>query len=258
MSAAAQFNVTLCHLTRDLTRAGKDCAEVRLPAITPVELRRLLEQLARLAPTVSFPAEPELRINGPQGQFLVQVRNGHVRMVSWSAQQGGTDLAPDRILAIILGLEQGEVESGQVYSGGGPSSRNRAMKITLLIAALLGTNGFTAWMLTRPSPRPPAQVLAEYRAVLSDRAERMFAEFAGIYETGQAEGDRRLVLKTDGSAQWIQFGPNQSVAEETALTTQAAESRGRSVLVANNFGMIEMKDPLTLLYFNDPYRRITR
>jgi hypothetical protein len=258
MSEAAQFSVRLHHLTREISRAGSDCADVQLGALTPDKLREMLEKLAHLAPSVNFPAEPEVRITGPQGQFLVQVRNGHVRMVSWSAQQGGSDLPPDRILAIIMGLEQSEDGELGRNEAKMSSPRVRGSKIALLAFVLFGSNGFTAWMLTRPSPPPPIQLLPEYRIVTPERAERMLTDFAGVYETGRAEGDRRLSIKADGTMQWTEFGPPQRVADETALTAQAAESHNRPVLIASNHGMIEMKDPLTLLYFNDTYRRISR
>ncbi|MBI4622477.1 MAG: hypothetical protein HY736_04545 [Verrucomicrobia bacterium] len=54
---------------------------------------------------------------------------------------------------------------------------------------------------------------------------------------------------------WIRLGPDQTVAEDVTLTSQVADSRGQSVLVASNYGMIEMKDPITVAYFGDTYRR---
>src|SRR5205823_5921967 len=146
---------------------------------TPEELQELLEALAELAPRVTFPAEPEVRIAGPHGEFLVQVRNGHVRVVSWSAQGGGSDLPPDRILAIIMGLEQDEggarPRDGNVAL---PSPRSRYAKIALIGLVLIGSNSVTAWMLMRPPPPLPREVLSEYRLVAPERAARIFSEFA--------------------------------------------------------------------------------
>jgi hypothetical protein len=76
-----------------------------------------------------------------------------------------------------------------------------------------------------------------------------------VYETGSNSGDRSLTITHDGRLKWVRFGAQRATAESYDLTAQAAESGGRAVLVASNSGMIELRDPITLVYFGDTYRR---
>jgi len=249
------FTVTRHHLAPDLASAGAQHPDVEQTGVTPERLRAWLEALIRLAPTVEYPVTPELRIAGPHGRFLVQAKNGQVRVTSWTSNAGGSDLTPDRILALIMGTDEAEAAAIAVASVGSGTSRRRGLKIALIVLAIVGTNGATAWMLTRPPPRLPASILPEYTIATPERAGRILGQFAGDYETGSAAGDRGLTVRPDGTLRWVQFGPDRSIVEETALTAQAAESGGRPVLVADNFGLIESADAITLVYFGDTYRR---
>lgn len=257
MNAAAQFTVTLHHLAPDARRAGAEFADLNLANVAPEKLRTLLEALAALAPTTQFPAEPELRIVGPHGRFVVQVRNGQVRVTSWTTQEAGSGLTPNRILAMIMGTEAADESDGPASGamGAAVGQLSRRWKIAVLAIAVAGTNGVTAWLLTRPPAPPPPELLPEYRVVAPEQAARLLANFAGDFETGGNPGDRRLTIRRDGTLRWVRLGPNQTMEEDLNLTSQAAESRGRPVLVASNYGMIEMKDPITIVYFGDTYRR---
>src|SRR4051812_7939152 len=98
MSNATTLVVTVHHLAPDLKSAGPNFPDVEHKDVTPQRLRGWLELLTKLAPNVEYPAAPELRIVGPRGRFLVQVRAGQVRLTSWSTNEGGADLTPDRVL----------------------------------------------------------------------------------------------------------------------------------------------------------------
>jgi hypothetical protein len=255
LNSPAPFTVTLHHLSPDVKRAGLEFPDQELISVTPEKLRALLEALAVLAPKTEPPAEPELRIAGPHGRFLVQGRNKQVKVISWSTQGGGSGLSSERILAMIMGMEQEEGSPNRGRRKTDADGGSRRWKIALLAVVVLGSNAVTAWMLTRPPPPPPPEILAEHKFVAPERGERILGQFAGNYETGTGDGDRRLTVGKDGAVRWTRLGPNQTVTEDFALTAKAAESRGQPVLVASNFGMIEMKDPITVVYFGDSYRR---
>lgn len=250
-----QFSVTLHHLAPDGRQAGAQYPDVELKEVAPERLRGLIEGFAAVAPRCEYPVAPELRIEGPHGRFLVQVKDGQVRVTSWSAKAGTAELTPERIFAMITGRDVEEVAApsgGRSVSFGG-LSRNTALIV--LVLAIVATNGITAWMLTRPPEPVPTSLLPAHTFVDAERARRVFADYAGVYETGAGAGDRSLTIAGDGRLKWIRFGPNRAVAESQELSARAAESRGRPVLVASNFGMIEAKDPLTIVYFGDTYRR---
>lgn len=256
MSDETLFAVTFRHLAPDLARAGPEFSDFERTGVTLDQLHGLIERLTALAPIVQYPAEPELRIVGPQGRFVVQARNGEIHVSSWSTRTGGAKLSPKQIIAMIMGLEEagGDYPMGQVGHATAVGL-SRRWKLLILVLAVAGSNGVTAWYLTRPPPPPPRELFPEHRLLAPEQAGRVLAEFAGDFETGAGEGDRGLTISPDGSVRWIVWGAGRSITEETNLRARAAESGGRLVLVTDNFGMIEMKDHVTIVYFRDTYRR---
>jgi len=253
MSAGGEFHVSLHHLAPDATRADAKLPDVEFARLSAKKLGALLEAFATLAPQVRYPAAPSLRVRGEHGDFLVQVNAGQVRVTSWSTQANTENLTPDRILALIMGAD---VADGRGARADGIFGRlPRAGKIAVLAVAIVGSNILTAWFVTRPPPRLPVAVLPEYRPLEPEPGQRALADYAGDYETGRAPGDRQLMIAKDGTLRWRQLGPDGKIADDVALAAQPAQSHGRAVLVASNQGMIELKDPVTLVYFGDTYRR---
>ncbi len=247
------FSVVLHHLSPDARRAGIELAEVQLTDVSLWQLRALLNALTELAPKVAYPVTPEMRITSEGRQFLVQVRDGRVRFSSWSVRSGGGDLTPAQILALIAGTDEAAAAPAGATAGAGDKRRRRRIWLIAFIAGgVLGSNGLTAWMLTRPAP----DLLPVHRLLEPDPAQRLLERAAGVYETGQTDGDRRLNLRRDGTVQWFLLGEGKMVVEETTLSTVAAEAGGQPALLAGNRTMIEVRNAATLVYFGDTYRRV--
>ena len=254
MSAATTFSVTLHHLAPDVTRAAKELPDVELPDVAPEKLRKLLEALATLAPKVEYPAAPEMRITAAEGRFLVQVKEGKVRFTSWSLRTGGSDLTPAQIIAAITGEPLDERAGAGASGGSGGKPGSRVAKVALLAAVILGSNGATAWMLMRPPPEP---MLPPYRLLDPEPAQRLFERVAGTYETGGTEGDRRLVIGRDGAVHWGKFGTNGALVDDTLFTATAAESKGQPALFTTGHALIEIRDPVTVVFYGDTFKRKT-
>lgn len=116
MSATVTFSLTLQHLARDGSMAGADLPLIELEEVAAEQLRALLEAMVALAPTVRYPAEPEMRIVSPHGRFLVQLRDGRTRFSSWSLRGANREFTPDEIFAAITGIEQ-EAEASAGRAG---------------------------------------------------------------------------------------------------------------------------------------------
>jgi len=256
MTAPAEFSVTLHQLAPDMSEASHRLSDTAARPLSAAAVRQMIEAFARLAPGTQYPTQPELRIVGPAGSFLVQARNGEMRVSSWSAQASGASLSCDQIVALVLGLDAPGAgpQPGAAASGG--ARRNSARgKFAALVLGVVAVNGGTAWLLTQPPPPLPPEVLPACQIVAPERAQRVLDDFAGEFDTGTAEGDRHLTIRRDGGIRWFKWGAGRTVEEETTLQARAAESRGRAVLVTENSGMIELKDPITIVYFGDAYRR---
>jgi len=251
VSASKTFSIALHHLAPDAKSAGVGQPDVQLTAVTPEQLRALLEALAVLAPSVQYPVTPEMRITSDNEQFFVQVKDGRIRFTSWSVRTGGGELTPREILTAITGLED---EAGPNLAGGlagRAAALPRASKVVLLAAAILITNGITAWMLTRPPP----DLLPEYRLMEPEPGRRLLVDAAGVYETGSSQGDRSLTINANGTVRWVTFGNARTIAESSDLTVQPVLTGGRPALLTNDRALIEISGPVRVVFYGDTYNR---
>ena len=254
MSGPVRFSLTLQHLARDARAAGAELPPIELQEVAAEQLRGLLEAMVALAPTVAYPAQPEMRIVSPHGRFLVQVRDGRTRFSSWSLRGSNREFTSDEIFAAITGLER-EAEESEGRAGppvaahAMPSAR--VLKIVALGLAIAGTNAFTAWMVTRPPP----DLMPAYRLIADEPAKRVLADAAGGWATGTRPGDRALQISERGEVRWTRLGEDGQVAETTQLTVQPAEVAGKTALVTSTRAVIELRDAITVVFYGDTYRR---
>ncbi len=247
------YRINLHHLAPDLSAAGVEYADAQIDEVPPEKVRELLDALAALAPQVEYPAASELRISDGEALFIVQVKEGVVRLTSWAAPNGGGEFTAAQIMATITGTEVSEGErAAPVAASRSPGLRSAL--VGLMAGVILGANGVTAWKLLRPPPDD----LPAYRLLEPDPARRLLAKVAGSYETGPAEGDRSLNISVDGAVHWVTYGKQRAIAEESALMAQAAQADGRLALLTSDRALIEIAGPLRVVFYDDVYERKAR
>jgi hypothetical protein len=256
--ATPTYAVTLFQLAPDAKKAGGEFAAAERAAVGEKELRALLLAAAALAPKVTYPLAPEIRITAPSGKFVIRVKDGQLRFVSWSsAKSSVVEPSIDEMLAIIRGeLVEGGIRGDTRAQEPGEKSIlkgwMRIAAIYLLVFVVVGLNVLTIMR----DKRPPRSFLPEFRLIEPEPASRVLASVAGNYETGRTAGSRRLQINRDGTVRWIKFGPERSVAEEKTLKVRAAESNGAKTLLTDRQSMINIKDPSTVVLFGDTYVRV--
>ena len=253
----ALYQVALRHLSADGKKSGVELAPVQLNHLSARQVRTLLNAVADLAPTAAHPADPEIRIEGPAGNYVVQVKGGRLNLVSWASKQKGGALTPDQIFAAVTGEGDdsgGEAPARRQGSSKEPGGMRQKLLMVLLGAAILGVNCFTVWFVTRP----PKSLLPKYRLLAPEPAQRMLSEVAGSYETGTSAGDRRLEIEKSGAVQRIKYGSNRSVKDKQVFTAAPAEAGGKPVLVTSRKTTIAIKDQLSVLLFGDTYTRVQK
>lgn len=252
------FSVTLKHLSPDVKKAGAELPEAQLYHVSVKQIRGLLDSAATLAPGVAYPVEPELRITGTTGKFIVQLKAGELHFVSWSSsKRSGGKITPAQIVAAITGEEADEddvpvVSARQSSRGGGGRSAKQGVSIGMLVIAIIAVNSFTVWFMMQP----PKTLLPKFTLMQSGPAERLMNDVAGFYETGAGSGDRRLEIRKDGSVQRIKFGMSRSAAQTQTFTALAAEVGGKPALVTSKKSLITIKDPLSIVLYGDTYQRV--
>ncbi len=269
-SATPAFELQLRQLSNDAREANLELPVVQRSGVSSKELRKLLTAAAATSLKVEYPLTPEIRINGPTGSFVVQLKEKRLNLVSWASAKSRSGIMPaDDIYSAITG----EVEEREpIYvpptpaaaANRGAASRKEPkaplrkglimMYTGILGLIIIGVNLFTLSELRRP----PGNFLPPYRLLEPGPAERLLTSVAGAYETGSGNGDRRLQISKDGKVKWIKFGNGRSSAEERNFTVQGAESNDRPSLLTSRKSMIKVKDPITLTYFGDTYVRVAQ
>lgn len=131
----------------------------------------------------------------------------------------------------------------------------RWAKIAGLGALILAFNATTVWLVffrPPPSPVPDSQPVPDFETTA------MLSKAAGEYETGGAEGDRRLIIESGGNVRLAKYGPERAVLQETTRTAKGGIVNGRAMLVTSDPATIEIKDADTVIYFKTTYRRRNR
>lgn len=257
--APGAYTLTFFQLSPDGRKAGGNFATEERTGVTDKELRAILLAAAAVAPGVTYPLAPEIRITAPAGKFVVRLKDGGLRFVSWAtAHSMVAEPNVEEMLTIIRGetldIPSSRAPRAEKEEAGGGILKGwmRVAAIYVLVVVILGVNVFTI-MNDR---KPPGNFLPAHRLVEAEPATRLLTDVAGNYETGRAPGDRRLQINRDGSVRWIKFGPANKVVEEKTFTVKAAEANGTKALLTNKQSMISIKDPSTVILFGDTYVRV--
>jgi hypothetical protein len=257
MSAKGEtlYTVAMRHLSGDGKRAGVELPDAQLNHLSVRQLRSLLDAAAKLAPSVAYPAEPELRISSEAGKFVVQLKNGGLNFISWSsAVKAGGAISPAQIIAAITGESGRAVQEQSSSSSAGlvVGLLRQTFTTGLLVIAILAVNGFTYWFMTRP----PRTLEPKFTFMDSVPADRLLSEVAGVYETGGGPGDRRLEIRKDGGVQRIKFGSERRVVQKQQFSVKAAQAAGKPALVTDKKTLIAINDPVSVVLYGDTYRRV--
>lgn len=256
----AVYDVTLSQLALDARAAGIEYPSAVRDGLSRKELRTLLKAAGALAPSISYPLTPELRVVTSAGNFVIQFKEGRLNLVSWASMnsRGGGATTPEQILAIITGEvmegDAGLAEEAAPVARATGKGWKRAALVVLLVAAVVAINSFTFVQ----AKKPPGKFLPPYRVMEPAPSERALATVAGNYETGSQPGDRRLQIARDGNVTWIKFGQGRTPAESKTFTVKAVEAAGSPALLTSRESLIKIKDPTTLLLFGDTYVRVAQ
>ena len=251
------FSVAFRHLSTDAKKVGATLPDAQLHYLSPKQIRVLLESAAALAPSVPPPAEPELRITGSTGKFVVQLKAGNLNFISWSSSvKAGGVITPAQIIDAISGIKPESDHSAGLAEA--IASRTfgflPSMNMGVMVVAIIAVNSFTFWFMTRP----PRTLAPKFTLLQAEPAERLLTDVAGVYETGEGPGDRRLEIQKNGGMQRIKFGAQRTVAQKQAFTVKAAEAAGKPALVTNKQTVITIKDMQAVVLYGDTYRRVNR
>ncbi|HKB57340.1 MAG TPA: hypothetical protein VKC51_07100 [Lacunisphaera sp.] len=267
--AATNFSITMHHLAPGAKAAGLAYPDEQIPAADTAQLRDLLYALAEIAAglTIYEPSSPEIRIKTDREVFTIRTRYRGLCFVGYEAILRGEEHSVSFILSTITGTAESvkapprSERPATASPGPGASSAAardfggmpRWAKIAVMAVLIIGFNSVTAWMLLRPTHTPGPK----YDLLPESESHALLIKTAGVFETGVQEGDRRIIIRSDGTLLLAKFGPQKTVAEENIRSARGALADGRAILVTSDPYVIELKDANTVVLYGVTYRRFT-
>ena len=261
--AATAYSVTLHHLSPDATAAGLAYPDEQLQNVSVAQLRDLLTSLSVVAShlTIYEPSTPEIRVKTEREIFVIRTRYRRLCFVGWETMLRGEDHSVGFIVSTITGTAEPVRITPRVIERYVPSSTTtspttlpggvpRWVKIGVLAVLIIGFNAVTAYMLLRPLP----SVVPKHDLMPDSESRALLLKYAGEFETGSAEGDRRLLINPDGTLRVAKFGPQRTIIDERQKAARGAFVDGRAALVTAD-GVVVLKDGDTVVFFGNTYRR---
>lgn len=263
MSATA-YSITLHHLSPDAKTAGLGYPDEHLLAVSIGQLRELLYSLSEVAArqTIYEPASPEIRIKTERDVFIVRTRYRRLCFIGWESMLRGEEHSVVYILAAVTGsAEHGKVAprierpapSYKTHST--PSLDNGSLprwaKVVLMTVLIIGFNATALWLLLRP----PTNLAPKFTLLPDFESRALLAKVAGQYVTGNHEGDRRLIINSDGILHFAKFGPKKAIIDESIKTVHGGLADGRAALITSDPDVLTIKDAETVILYGTTYRR---
>lgn len=264
--SAPVYSVTLHHLAPGAQAAGLAYPDEQLPTVTVAQLRELLFALSAVAShlTIYEPSTPEIRIKTDRDVFVVRTRYRRLCFVGWETILRGEEHTVSFILTTITGNveptkappkpERPATANPLGHGASTPSvptgGTARWAKIAVLGFLIVTINGATAWMLLRPPP----SLLPQHELMSESESHALLIRSAGQYETGTSEGDRRLIIESEGKLRLGKFNAQKAIVEERTKSARGALVDGRPAIITGDT-VLQIKDADTVVIYNTTYRR---
>lgn len=266
--AAPVYSVTLHHLAPGAAAAGLGYPDEQLPAVTAAQLSGMLHALSgvALSLTIYEPSAPEIRIKTDREVYVVRTRYRRLCFVGREALLRGEEHAVDFIMGTITGVTEPELKAAAPRVFERPSNAGTTglrlpsdgfpdwAKIALMLVLSAAGLGGGLWMLVRParSLAPKFDLMASVESV------SLLSRVAGEYQTGILEGDRRLIIGTDGTLRIAKYGPAQAIAEEVIRTARGAMQEGKPALATTDPYVMIIKDADNVVLYGQNYKRVVQ
>jgi hypothetical protein len=264
--AAPAYSVTLHHLAPGAAAAGLGYPDEQMPTVTAAQLGEMLRALSEVAArlTIYEPSTPEIRIKTDREVYVVRTRYRRLCFVGRESLLRGEEHSVEFILATVTGITEPEVKAATPRVFERPATTSGLnmpsagfpdwAKITLMLVLVIGCLGGGVWMLLRPT----RSLAPKFTYMTSSESSALLVKVAGEYQTGRTEGDRRLIIGTDGTLRLAKYGPAQAIAEEIIRTARGAKQGGQPALATSDPYVMVIKDDDNVVLYGQNYKRVPR
>ena len=262
----ATYSVTLHHLAPGAKAAGLGYADEQLPAVTAVQLVELLHALEDVASklTIYEPSNPEIRIKTDREVHIVRTRYRRLCFVGRESVLRGEAHSVAYIMAAVSGLSEPVIAPATIRPSERPSSAHPLAargssggfpdwaKAALLLVLSLACIGGGVWMLVKPKN----SLAPKFTLLSASDSSDLLRKAAGEYRTGVQEGDRRLIIGSDGTLRIAKYGPAQAIAEEVIRTARGATQNGKPGLATSDPYLMLIRDADSVVLYGQVYKRV--
>ena len=261
----AIYSVTLHHLAPGAKAAGLGYADEQLSTVTPVQLVELLHALEDAASklTIYEPSNPEIRIKTEREVHIVRTRYRRLCFVGREAVLRGEAHSVMYIMATVSGEAEPAIAAAALRPTERPSSAHPLAsrssgfpdwaKAAVLLVLSLSCIGGGIWMLVKPKNT----LTPKFSYMSANDSSTLLNKASGEYRTGVQEGDRRLIIGSDGTLRIAKYGPAQAIAEEVIRTARGALASGKPALATSDPYLMVIKDNDSVLLYGQTYKRVT-
>ncbi len=266
--AGPAYSVTLHHLAPGAAAAGLGYPDEQMPAVTAAQLVAMLHALSAVAAQLSIyePSTPEIRIKTDREVYVVRTRYRRLCFVGREALLRGEEHSVDFIVGTITGITEPVVKAAAPRVFDRPVTAHPAglhlpsagvadwAKVTLMLVLVAGCLGGGLWMLLRPA----RSLAPKFTLMPSPESVTLLNRVAGEYQTGNLEGDRRLIIGNDGTLRIAKYGAAQAIAEEIIRTARGALQDGKPALATSDPYVMVIKDADNVVLYSQNYKRVVR
>jgi len=270
--ATTTYSVTLHHLAPGAKEAGLAYPEEQLTGVNVEQLTELLHAMEEMAGrlTIYEPSTPEVKIKTDREVFVVRTRYRRLCLVGSETSLRGEEHSIAHIMGAVTGqatpmirpvvnprlferpptsipLRMPARDSG---GGGIPDW----VKIALMVVLSLGFAGGGVWLLFRPA----RSLAPKYSLMSAPEAAVLLTRTAGEYATGSAEGDRRLIISSDGTLRIAKYGADKAIAEEIIRTAKGATQDGKPALVTSDPYLMRINEGESVTLYGQTFKRVLR
>lgn len=266
--AATTYSLTLHHLAPGATGAGLQYPDEQIAAVTADQLRNLLLSLEETAGklTIYEPSSPEIRIKTDREVYVVRTRYRQLCFVGREALLRGEQHSIAFIVGTVTGVAAEPIKSlepARSYErppsaaptgADGTAPAAPWLKIAVLLTLIVACLGTGTWMLVRPA----RGVAPKFSYLTAAETTTLLSRLSGEYRTGTSEGDRRLIIGSDGTIRLAKYGAGRNIAEEIIRTVRGATQDGKPALATPDPYLILVRDPDGVSLYGQTFKRVVQ
>ncbi len=256
------YRVILINLSPDARSVMISGNEI-LSAVTPADLRQLLENFAAIDPIENATVETEIRVSVRHENYLL--RSANARLILYDVRQRelpGQILPLENIMAELDGSAaaartqailqmRSEAEPTPEPSVAPGRVRRRSMLIplTIIVVLLIAVN-------REFFPPSTSRFPANFIRATESETKHLHASLTGVYLTGNDPGDHGMVMNGSDDLKFFELGAQ--AAPRVVYATFVPGRIGSRVFLATDQpgGLIELRSNDVLVYCGENYRRI--